>query len=665
MPGSKICHFTTSSDLLLAAHIYPSSCIGRKFKDPTPQNIHNFAQSRDFIFGFPSNIGRSAQKSYNKTVAFEMDQDRGRAASTSQTNLLSLPNELLIQVAGLVERRMYLARLVRSCRRLYEALNWYLYHQDAQDGSSALSWAVRKSKEATALRALQAGADIKMTYQSGGPRDVRFGRGWYVTDDSRPVEWNTLLHEAVIKRPWLKKPATKTAIAEHEKILQEHYKVMQLLIDYGVDVNADRARRGTALQEALWRGDTGSIELLIKNGAKIPEGLRENALCLAARRCSADSINLLIKKGLKINDSESDRSPLFIAAESGNGRAVRALINAGANVRFRDREGRTPLHAAADSSSKLKHSLSSISQMLIKSGADVNATTESGETPLFFAISQQHEKVVQCLLKAGARLDLRTHDGQTAMHVFASRPNEEIRKMLVRQRANFSLRDNIGRTPLHIASLSMKPYARKNYMYGSVYCEDKREDIEREAARQNLIYWLLENSADVDIQDQEGRTPIHLAVLGDDERMIGALARASMNCNVLDGDGYTPLHVAAILRKCGIIEELIQNGADVNARDARGNTPLHGVLMDSDERMTSSLLLRHVYSYHSMNTYEYTVEKLLEYGALPNIANDEGQTPEQIAISQNLKSLIKLLQNGNAENEHQSSDDCVRLPECA
>merc|ERR1712122_257117 len=83
----------------------------------------------------------------------------------------------------------------------------------------------------------------------------------------------------------------------------------------------------TGLKEDVGLGRGG-------RGARVKEGVGEVVRWLAAR-------------GVSVQGNGRGRSPLCEACGSGRADAVRALLELGAEVRFTDSDGCTPLHRAA------------------------------------------------------------------------------------------------------------------------------------------------------------------------------------------------------------------------------------------------------------------------------------------------------------------------------
>ena len=107
---------------------------------------------------------------------------------------------------------------------------------------------------------------------------------------------------------------------------------------------------------------------------------------------------------------------LHLAAAALRPRAVRALIDAGADPNAENRRGATALHYACDPRPKAGKTWNpakqtSVIELLLDAGSDIEHRHRAGATPLHRAVRARSPEAVRCLLERGARVDA-THGGQ-------------------------------------------------------------------------------------------------------------------------------------------------------------------------------------------------------------------------------------------------------------
>lgn len=108
--------------------------------------------------------------------------------------------------------------------------------------------------------------------------------------------------------------------------------------------------------------------------------------------------------------------------------------------------GETPLHQLPG-----LHELADVVPLmtaLVSSGADVQAVTERGYTPLHRAAASSCAACLPVLLRAGARVQASSRNGTTPLHL--SHPDN--RAALLAAGADIGARDQLGRVALHTAS---------------------------------------------------------------------------------------------------------------------------------------------------------------------------------------------------------------------
>ena len=149
-------------------------------------------------------------------------------------------------------------------------------------------------------------------------------------------------------------------------------------------------------------------------------------------------------------------------------------------------EATEKLLSAWDSGVVADHSMQDYIRELISVGADVNARSTDGWTPLMFAARKSTPEIVQLLLEEGAELEARGREGWTPLlHAAWISSTPEIVQLLLEKGADVNARGIIGRTPLMLAA--------------------------RISSTPEIVQLLLEKGADVNARTTGGMTPLQWA----------------------------------------------------------------------------------------------------------------------------------------------------------
>jgi ankyrin repeat protein len=147
---------------------------------------------------------------------------------------------------------------------------------------------------------------------------------------------------------------------------------------------------------------------------------------------------------------QAGMTDLHAAAWSGDLDAALAAIAAGADVNARDHGDWTPLHWVVDMG-MVDGDREALVSVLAQAGADLNARSLDGATPLMIACRSGNGDLVRQLLSMGADLHLRSRDGSTALMEAAGYGDPDTVRFLLESGANRADRKADGRTALDVA----------------------------------------------------------------------------------------------------------------------------------------------------------------------------------------------------------------------
>ncbi|MEO8679542.1 MAG: ankyrin repeat domain-containing protein [Vicinamibacterales bacterium] len=323
-------------------------------------------------------------------------------------------------------------------------------------------------------------------------------------------------------------------------------------------------------------------------------------------------------------------APVADAAMAGDKDAVKALLKQAVDVNAAQGDGMTALHWAAMNGD------TELAQMLLFAGANVRATTRIGAyTPLFLASQQGHGPIVAALIKAGSEVKAVNGNGTTALMVAAASGEVDAVKALVDGGADVNAKDPVrGQTPLMYAAaanragvieflashgadvrLSSKVIDLANLTREGLGFGGNPQIVPSAAAPGapgapaaaaagpggpgrppgapgapggpggrgggagqkpgiDRNYQLNEL-----ISKQGGLTPLLFAVRQGYTESVGALLKAGADVNqVCAGDKTSPLMMAVVNGHFDLAQTLLDQGANPNLASDNGATPLYAAL---------------------------------------------------------------------------------------
>lgn len=173
--------------------------------------------------------------------------------------------------------------------------------------------------------------------------------------------------------------------------------------------------------------------------------------------------------------------------------------------------------------------------------------------------------------------------GKTALHRAAENGHKDIVEMLLTAGADVNIKAKMGRSPLH--NIAMNDIG--------VLLRDSGTDLQAVTEDlQNIIGLLCNAGADLNAMDDEGLSPLHVAVSVQRQgraEMVKLLLNAGVNVNTKTKDGITPLHMAVLDGRKDLVELLLNGGADTHVKDARGLTPLECATLKDDKDIAELL----------------------------------------------------------------------------
>jgi cytohesin len=288
----------------------------------------------------------------------------------------------------------------------------------------------------------------------------------------------------------------------HIAIENKKLAAVQTFLQFGgMDMNVVNRNSNTTLGIAARNGDVAIMNILLNNHAPIRIDKDGNTLLHQAVQSGVkDAIQLLLdRKEIDVNAKNTYQStPLSIAIRNADLEIIKLLLNQPEILIDNDISdtGATKLHmcAARVSSFNKVGEAAAAMEALINKGANVNAKSTIGNTPLHMVAKYGGRQAdINILLNYGAEINNKNKQDATPLHMAIDSGNEAaVEALLSSTEIDLNIQDVDGLTPLYKAVLKL------NNGEGDLAHEKK------------IVGMLLEKGAKTDIKNKVGKTVLDL-----------------------------------------------------------------------------------------------------------------------------------------------------------
>ena len=321
-----------------------------------------------------------------------------------------------------------------------------------------------------------------------------------------------------------------------------HYKIESLYRKTVDKVNTlselHQCKRGNDAEKA--------VELVLNDGLDIntPALCNRTPLLWASLSSSGEFIETLIDLGADVNAQRTDDkvTPLILSASWNNFMAVYLLLDHEADSNIARADGNSPLHIA------VSNGFFHITKLLIKKGSNVNLQNKEGRTPLFLSVKNKRKHLIKLLIENEADVTIGYQENSTD------------RIYLVRGKGRGRAAWQYVLVKKHLLGLFLKR-TNGGSLDGADFGAVLRSGWGKDPPEGTIDQMLEE----CDFKEIPSVTVLHIASKENNEpEIIDLLVKSGANVNAQDAEGFTPLHMAAIHGNLKIVKKLVDLDADVN-----------------------------------------------------------------------------------------------------
>lgn len=372
----------------------------------------------------------------------------------------------------------------------------------------------------------------------------------------------------------------------HTAVDEEIPAIVDLLLSRGADVNALDEDGATPLHIAAGYGGVDMVERLLNKGAD-PEiktfEEEQTPFWSALLDSHFEAAIKLLSPASAHSRKKGGWNALHITAEFGNEELATKLIEMGVEVDVRSDQQNTPLHEAC--SGKLEARAIKMTEFLLKTGADVNAHTAYGRTPITFAVQKGFLELCKVLIKNGANVfDVPSHEPSLLKWAISNGRVEVAKWLLSDYPCMMTLKCCYGCTALHFGMENNEPAMHEltldtckdpdfdcDNSCGSLLndaCRESRHLVVKEFHKRTdpaLFKRLCEKSSAI------FAPPLVTAVRAGSNECVEALLDAGADIDIRSPEWESPLIKACNCGRLEIVKLLVKRGAKTSYTNHKGD----------------------------------------------------------------------------------------------
>uniref|UniRef100_A0A4W6BNH0 E3 ubiquitin-protein ligase MIB2 n=1 Tax=Lates calcarifer TaxID=8187 RepID=A0A4W6BNH0_LATCA len=372
------------------------------------------------------------------------------------------------------------------------------------------------------------------------------------------------------------------------------------------------------------------ISVLEKLLSQSTEQDNPSRLVIEAAHGSASKVRELVQKYPdKVDIKNQGKTALQVAAHQGHIEVVKALLQANSSIEVKDEDGDTALHYTAFGNQ------AEIARLLLSKGANVNLLNNSMCTALHIAVNKGFTDVVRVLTEHSADVNLQDSYGDTPLHDAIAKDFRSIIEILVVvPNIDFTQQNHRGFNLLHHAALKGNKLATEKILARARQLVDVKKDDGFSALhlaalnnhRDVAEILIKEGRCDVNIRNNRNQTPLQLAVTQGHTDLVQLLVAEGADVNMEDEDGDTAMHVALLRPQLAnvMLNPTVGTSSTEESSEGCSSTSASGLLGNTELSVGAAMACF-----------------LAQEGADINYANHKGKSPLDLVADSTMLQLIK------------------------